>query len=94
MSARRCVRVVITGRVQGVGFRAWMFRQANARALAGWARNRTDGTVEAVLCGPPEIVQDMIATCHEGPRLANVAAVAVSEETESAHGAFTILNDR
>ena len=94
MSAQLCVHVSITGRVQGVGFRGWMVRQANARNLSGWGRNLPDGTVEAVFCGPPDAVGKMIEACKEGPKWANVAAVEVSEETQEPRGAFTILNDR
>jgi len=94
VSDRRCVRVVITGRVQGVGFRAWMVRQASARNLAGWGRNRVDGAVEAVFCGPPDTVDGMIRACKDGPKWANVAAVEVSDEAQAASGEFTILNER
>ncbi len=94
MSDRRCVRVLITGRVQGVGFRAWMRGQANARNLSGWVRNLPDGAVEAVICGLPDAVGDMIKACKDGPKWADVAAVKVSEETQGARGAFTVLNDR
>ncbi len=94
MSDRRCVRVLITGRVQGVGFRAWMRGQANARNLSGWVRNLPGGTVEAVICGPPDTVADMVEACKDGPEWADVGAVTVSDEAENPHGAFTILNDR
>ena len=94
MSDQRCVRVSITGRVQGVGFRAWTRGEATARNLSGWVRNRADGRVEAVFCGPPEAVGEMIDACKDGPNWANVAAVDVSDETQEARGAFTIVNDR
>ncbi|HSG95231.1 MAG TPA: acylphosphatase [Afifellaceae bacterium] len=94
MSGQRSVRVRITGRVQGVGFRGWMVRQANARNIAGWGRNLSDGAVEAVFCGPSDVVDDMIEACKNGPNWANVTSVAVSDETQDVRGAFTILNDR
>ncbi|MDH3195460.1 MAG: acylphosphatase [Hyphomicrobiales bacterium] len=94
MTDQRCVHVRITGRVQGVSFRAWTRGEARARNLSGWVRNRADGTVEAVFCGPPDAVNDMIKACHDGPRWANVTAVAVSDETQKPGGAFTILNER
>ncbi len=76
MSANRVIRrVTIRGRVQGVGFRAWVERTALSHALEGWARNRRDGTVEAVFAGPPETVEVMIAACRRGPVLARVDAV-------------------
>jgi acylphosphatase len=94
MLHRHCVRVVVTGRVQSVGFRAWLFRQANARNLSGWGRNLRNGAVEAVFCGPPDDVDDMVRACKDGPKWAIVAAVEVSDEAQGESGAFTILNDR
>lgn len=61
------VRVVIRGRVQGVGYRAWAVRQAEARNLAGWVRNRQDGGVEALFCGPRDTVEAMVEACRRGP---------------------------
>ena len=72
---RRTVRVRIEGRVQGVGYRAWVERTAQGLGLEGWVRNRRDGSVEAVLAGPAEAVADMLARCRQGPRLAEVAGV-------------------
>jgi len=65
----------IEGRVQGIGFRAAMCRQARALGLAGWVRNRLDGTVEAVVVGPPEQVDLLHAWAQRGPRGAAVARV-------------------
>jgi acylphosphatase len=67
--------VVIRGIVQGVGFRYWTRRNATARGLAGWVRNRRDGSVEAVFAGPPQAVAEMIALCHRGPDAARVSTV-------------------
>lgn len=69
------VHVIIEGRVQGVGFRAWLEREARARTLAGWVRNRTDGSVEAVFSGADQAIRDMVKACGKGPRLAAVRAV-------------------
>lgn len=69
------VHVLIEGRVQGVGFRAWVEREAKARGLAGWVRNRADGSVEAVFSGEDAAVRAMVEVCGEGPRLASVSAV-------------------
>ena len=60
-------QVTIRGRVQGVGYRAWVEHQAMARDLEGWVRNRRDGSVEALFAGPAEVVSDMIALCRRGP---------------------------
>ena len=68
-------QVVIRGRVQGVGYRAWVEHQATARNLEGWVRNRRDGSVEALFAGPADAVADMIAQCRRGPSLASVEAV-------------------
>jgi acylphosphatase len=67
--------VAIRGRVQGVGYRAWVADEAGRRNLEGWARNRRDGSVEAVFSGPEDIVADMVAQCRRGPPLARVDAV-------------------
>ena len=80
MSAGRAIRrVVIRGRVQGIGFRAWTEHEARRRALDGWARNRRDGAVEALFAGPPDTVADMIEACRRGPPLARVDAVDVED---------------
>jgi len=67
--------VSIRGRVQGVGYRAWVADEADARALEGWVRNCRDGSVEALFAGPAHIVAEMIAACQRGPSLARVKAV-------------------
>lgn len=72
----RAVRVRIGGRVQGVWFRAWTAREATVRGLSGWVRNRADGTVEALFCGPEAAVADMIRACWRGPSAARVTDVA------------------
>ncbi|UGY03688.1 acylphosphatase [Bradyrhizobium quebecense] len=73
----------IRGRVQGVGYRAWVDEQANSRGLEGWVRNRRDGSVEAVFAGAEAVVADMIAACGRGPFSARVDAVqAVSGNSD------------
>ena len=67
--------VVIRGRVQGVGYRAWVEYQAQMRQLKGWVRNRRDGSVEAVFAGSGAAVSEMIAACRRGPTAARVDAV-------------------
>ncbi|WP_426442551.1 acylphosphatase [Bradyrhizobium genosp. P] len=69
--------VVVRGRVQGVGYRAWVAEQARSHRLDGWVRNRRDGSVEAVFSGPEDIVAEMIASCRRGPLLAHVDDVQV-----------------
>ena len=72
------VRLLISGRVQGVWYRGWTVDQARKRNLAGWVRNITDGTVEALVNGPKSDVDDLIAACHKGPPAARVDEVDVS----------------
>ncbi len=69
------LRVCITGRVQGVWYRAWTAEQASARGLRGWVRNRRDGSVEAVFSGPERQVEEMIAACDQGPPSARVDGI-------------------
>jgi len=69
--------VVIRGRVQGVGYRMWTEDQARERGLAGWVRNRRDGSVEAVFAGAPDTVHAMIEACRRGPDSARIDAVDV-----------------
>jgi len=68
-------RLRIEGRVQGVGYRDWLTRRARAAGLRGWVRNRIDGSVEALLIGDTGPVEDVIAACRQGPRMAAVTAV-------------------
>jgi acylphosphatase len=76
------VRLRISGRVQGVGYRAWTARQATLRGLSGWVRNLDDGSVETVLSGVDDAVLEMIDRCWRGPTLARVDAI--TQEVEDA----------
>ena len=69
------VLIVIRGRVQGIGFRAWAEVTALEYGLEGWVRNRRDGAVEALFAGPEEIVLTMVEACRQGPPGARVDAV-------------------
>ena len=68
-------QVTVTGRVQGVGYRAWIEHEARAHAVEGWVRNRRDGRVEALFAGPADVVADLIAKCRRGPSSARVDEV-------------------
>jgi acylphosphatase len=88
--------VVVRGRVQGVGYRAFVEDEANRRGLSGWVRNRRDGTVEAVFAGPAAKVNDMIEACSEGPWGARVDAIDQREArpgeiAQSGQGTFSVL---
>jgi acylphosphatase len=67
--------IVVHGRVQGVGYRAFVEREALARGLQGWVRNRRDGTVEAVLNGEATGIDSMIEACRRGPSFARVESI-------------------
>jgi acylphosphatase len=69
------VHIVVHGRVQGVGYRAFVEREAGKRQLAGWVRNCRDGTVEALFKGEAPVVEDMIVVCRRGPFAARVDAL-------------------
>lgn len=69
------LQVTIRGRVQGVGYRAFVEDQAIACGLEGWVRNRRDGSVEALFAGPAGVVAQMIALCRRGPPSARVDTV-------------------
>jgi acylphosphatase len=69
------LHVTIRGRVQGVGYRAWIEHHAMASRLEGWVRNRRDGSVEALFSGPAGVVANMVALCRRGPPSARVEAV-------------------
>jgi acylphosphatase len=75
--------VIVHGRVQGVGFRYALARAAEARGVAGWVRNRADGSVEAVFEGAPEALDSVIRFCGDGPRGAEVTSVeTIAEEPQ------------
>lgn len=71
----RARRVVISGRVQGVGYRDWLVAEAHVLGVAGWVRNRADGAVEALLYGDTEVLQELLRACRRGPRLAVVSRI-------------------
>ncbi|MBJ7406001.1 MAG: acylphosphatase [Bradyrhizobium sp.] len=79
--SRAILQVMIRGRVQGVGYRAWVEYQATTSGLEGWVRNRRDGSVEALFAGTPKHIADMVALCRHGPPSARVDSV--TSETAS-----------
>jgi acylphosphatase len=87
----RCVRVLIEGRVQGVGFRYWTERVARELGLTGWVRNRRDGSVEALFAGSAEAVGEMLDRARDGPPSAAVASVRILEENADTPVGFEIL---
>jgi acylphosphatase len=84
-------RVVLSGRVQGVSFR-WATQQlARRHGVAGWVRNRPDGSVEAVFEGESAQVDRMVAFCGEGPVGAAVASIDVADEPPEQLAGFRIV---
>jgi len=89
--ATRTVHVRIEGRVQGVGFRAFVEARALEQGLVGWVRNRRDGSVEAVLQGAAETVEEMLELCRQGPPAAAVTQVVPIDEGVGAFDGFDVL---
>jgi acylphosphatase len=87
------IRVVISGRVQGVGYRYWLAGEARRGGIRGWARNAADGSVEAVLAGDDAAVEALIARCRDGPRAAHVTGVARERAPDPGGEGFRILPD-
>lgn len=81
--ANMMVKVRVTGRVQGIGYRYAAAEQAHALELAGWVRNLPDGAVEALICGEEMSVRALIDWMHRGPEMARVDDVSIvpSDET-------------
>ena len=88
--SEKTVAVRISGRVQGVSFRAWVEREARRRGLGGWVRNCADGSVEARFAGPAGTVDEMVALCREGPAAARVDGVETREVEAEPGRDFTI----
>lgn len=85
------VRVVIEGRVQGVGFRYWVAGEAVQLKLDGWVRNRRDGTVEALFAGDPDDVRAMVSRCRESPLVAHVTRLTERDDEAPEVAGFEIL---
>lgn len=75
----RVVKLRVTGRVQGVGYRWWTVNEAQQLGLQGWVRNRHDGTVEILASGDAALVEALIAAARKGPTTAEVEAVTVED---------------
>jgi acylphosphatase len=93
MTSDRTLHVLIHGRVQGVGFRAWTHHQAQLHGLKGWVRNRRDGTVEAVFSGPDDMIEIMMKACRQGPGGAVVERIEqldADRDLIASHEAFEV----
>jgi acylphosphatase len=89
--ARVARRAVVSGRVQGVWFRDSVRRLAESLGVAGWARNRSDGSVELCVEGPADAVRQVLDWAREGPRRAVVEQVQVEEATPEGLEGFEVL---
>lgn len=72
---RPALHLLIEGRVQGVGYRQWFAGEARSLGLTGWVRNRADGRVEAMMCGPQDLLERLFTAAQRGPRLASVSRI-------------------
>jgi acylphosphatase len=90
MSERTRAHVYVTGKVQGVYFRATTRDEAQNRDLDGWVRNLDDGRVEAVFEGPEAAVEEMVEFCHEGSSASEVEDVDVTDEEPQDEGPFRV----
>jgi len=86
---REAVRLVIEGKVQGVGYRWWAVGEAMRQGLNGWVRNRADGTVEALAIGPQDAIARFERACWRGPGGARVIAVTRLEAEDDASQGFS-----
>lgn len=87
----KSIHLVISGLVQGVGFRVWLQRQASAESLHGWVRNGENGTVEAVLSGDRAAVKRITKLCQIGPPGARVTEVATNRVQPPGEASFRII---
>ena len=86
MTERVARRWLISGRVQGVGYRAWMQEKALQAGLDGWVRNLEDGRVEALVCGPASLLADLHDICMSGPGAAQVEEIIEHAAAAVPHG--------
>jgi acylphosphatase len=85
----KALHLLITGRVQGVGFRDWLIQEATARGLTGWVRNVNRDKVEAVICGPDEAIEHCVQHCWRGPVSAKVNDISITATTPPGTPGFT-----
>ncbi|MFI2812795.1 acylphosphatase [Microbulbifer zhoushanensis] len=90
LSSDRCVYVVVRGRVQGVGYRDWVQREAVRHGVAGWVRNLPHGDVEMFFKGPHSGVGSLLTLCEQGPTRARVSEVSVREHIPTEQRAFLV----
>ena len=86
--------IVITGKVQGVGFRYWLYKAAMQRNIDGWVRNKISGEVDALIIGNDTDVNNLIKLCTKGPLLSKVTKIEVQNyQKEYLKKSFDIINN-
>ena len=87
------VHIVISGKVQGVGFRYWLYQNSNERNVYGWVKNKFNGDVEAVLIGSYKNVEEILELCKKGPLSSKVTYIKIQNyEQEYSKKSFNILD--
>ena len=89
MTDRPAIRLTISGRVQGVGYRYWTVGEARRLGLEGWVRNLADGRVEILALGPQERLDSLENACHAGPPAARVSSVGRNQARDDGSRGFT-----
>lgn len=87
--AEICRRAMVEGRVQGVWFRGSTQEQARQLGITGWAKNLPDGRVEVLMCGQEQAIKQLQEWLHEGPPMASVTHVEISEEEVQVFNGFS-----
>ena len=86
--------IIITGKVQGVGFRYWLYQAAKQRNIDGWVRNKISGEVEALLIGDDVEIDNLISLCEKGPPSSKVTKIKVQNyQKEFLKKSFDIINN-
>ena len=87
--------IVISGKVQGVGFRYWLHKKANQKNIYGWVRNKVSGEVEALFIGDNTKISDLIKLCKKGPTSSKVTKIIVQNyQEEYLSRSFNIISDQ
>jgi acylphosphatase len=87
----KSLHLTVSGRVQGVGYRAFIADEAASRGISGWVRNRRDGSVELAVSGEDRALDDFVAACRRGPRGSKIDALAVVDHAAPIADGFLIL---
>ena len=87
--------IIISGKVQGVGFRYWLRKEANQKNIYGWVRNKVSGEVEALFIGDNAKISDLIKLCKKGPTSSKVTKIIVQNyQEEFLSRSFDIISDQ